>query len=114
MHTISPDNSERDFTTLSIDEKKAHIMSWFKWTDFPIENIEDITEIKTIGDCSISFWYNNKLCNCPTREKFDTDQATVFETESFDVLMLKLHISNKLQQCFNFMTPSQEDGLISI
>jgi len=30
MHTISPDNSERDFTTLSIDEKKAHIMSWFK------------------------------------------------------------------------------------
>jgi len=66
MNAVSSENSEVDFTTLSITEQRVHIMSWFAGTEFPIEKPEDITDIKMVGDYNISFWYEDKLCNCPT------------------------------------------------
>jgi len=63
---------EKDISFSNTEEMKQHIISWFFGTEYAIEKISDIQEPKIVGN-TISFWYNNMLCNCPVRKRDETD-----------------------------------------
>jgi hypothetical protein len=76
-------------------------MSWFEGTDFPIEKMEDIQDIKILDEYEISFWHKNRLRNCPIFKRDSMDHIEFTETEHLSVSLLKMRIVNNAQQCLD-------------